>query len=95
MLAWQSCINKPNQREFNLYGYQFDKFGLKQVINLFSNTKTMNEPDALYMFENLFKACTNGLLSNDAFDEALTIYKQLIAVRMKLDEIETTFPVSR
>ena len=55
----------------------------------------MLEPDALLVFEDLFNACKNGLLSKDAFDEALAIYIELTAVRNKLNEIETTFPVSR
>jgi hypothetical protein len=52
-------------------------------------------PDSLLVFENLFNACENGLLSKDAFYEASEIYKELIAVRAKLNEAEAGFPASQ
>ena len=57
----------------------------------------MIEPvtDSLLVFENLFNACENGLLSKDAFNEASEIYKELIAVRAKLHEAEAGFPASQ
>lgn len=76
-------------------GYQFGNFGFLQVVNLFYKTITMQEPDALFVFEELFKACTNGLLSKDSFEEALKIYNELVEVRNRLHDLEATFPSSQ